>query len=148
MWKKIQNSQCGFCLKFNNCNFFFGDLLTPLFNQGSDKIRGIMLRSPESKSTTEQLEAKVFCKMKNLRFLIIHNVHFYGHGGLEYLPNGLRLLDWDTYPFSSLPSSFCPKKPIVLRLPRNRMMEPLRQVWSLVYICKLLYIFKVFIFYF
>ena len=106
-----------------------------------------MLRSPKSKSTTVQLEAQIFRKMKNLRFLIIHDVHFPGHGGLEYLPNGLRLLDWDTYPFSSLPSSFCPKKLVVLRMPRNRMVEPLMQVWSLVYICKLLYIFKVFIFY-
>ena len=107
-----------------------------------------MLWSPESKSKREQLEPQIFRKMKNLRFLIIHNVHFPEHGGLEYLPNGLRLLDWDTYPSSSLPSSFCPKKLVVLRLPRNRMMEPLRQVWSLVYICKLLYIFKVFYFLF
>ena len=105
-----------------------------------------MLRSPESKSTTVQLEARIFRKMKNLRFLIIHNVHFYGHGGLEYLPHGLRLLDWDTYPFSSLPSSFCPKKLVVFRMPGNRMVEPLMPVWSLVYICKLLYILKVFIF--
>ena len=103
-----------------------------------------MLRSPKSKSTTVQIEAEIFRNMKNLRFLIIHNVHF--HGGLEYLPNGLRLLDWDTYPFSSLPSSFCPKKLAVLRMPRNRIVEPLMQVWSLVFICKLLYIFKVFIF--
>ena len=101
-----------------------------------------MLRPP--KSTTVQLEAQIFRNMKNLRFLIIHNVHF--HGGFEYLPNGLRLLDWDTYPFSSLPSSFCPKKLAVLRMPRNRIVEPLMQVWSLVFICKLLYILKVFIF--
>ena len=105
-----------------------------------------MLRSPKSKSTMVQLEAQIFRKMKNLRFLIIRNVHFHGHGGLEYLPNGLRLLDWDTYPFSSLPSSFCPKKLVVLRMPRNQLVEPLTQVWSLVYICKLLYIFKVFYF--
>ena len=105
-----------------------------------------MLQSLESKSTTVQLEAQIFRKMKNLRFLIIHNVHFYGHGGLEYLPNGLTLLDWDTCPFSSLPSSFCPKKLVVLRMPRNQIVEPLTQVWSLVYICKLLYILKVFIF--
>ena len=105
-----------------------------------------MLRSLESKSTMVQLEAQIFRKMKNLRFLIIHNVHFLEHGGLEYLPNGLRLLDWDTYPFSSLPSSFCPKKLVVLRLPRSRIVEPLKQVWSLVIICKLLYILKVLIF--
>ncbi|XP_030927055.1 disease resistance protein RRS1-like [Quercus lobata] len=83
-----------------------------------------MLRSP--KSTTVQLEAQIFRNMKNLRFLIIHNVHFLG--GLEYLPNGLRLLDWDTYPSSSLPSSFCPKKLVVLRMPRNRIVEPLMQI--------------------
>ncbi|KAL4637117.1 hypothetical protein ACB092_03G057500 [Castanea dentata] len=100
------------------------DVLTE--DMGSDKIRGIMLRSPESKSTTVPLETQIFRKMKNLKFLIIHNVHF--HGGLEYLPYGLRLLDWDAYPFSSLPSSFCPKKLVVLRMPRSRIVEPLMQI--------------------
>ncbi|XP_030958297.1 disease resistance-like protein DSC1 [Quercus lobata] len=108
------------------------DVLTE--DMGSDKIRGIMLRSPESKSTMVQLEAQIFRKMKNLRFLIIHNVHFLEHGGLEYLSNGLRLLDWDTYPFSSLPSSFCPKKLVVLRMPRNRIEEPLKQIRALEFV--------------
>ncbi|XP_050274420.1 uncharacterized protein LOC126717114 [Quercus robur] len=103
-------------------------------DMGSDKIRGIMLRSPESKPTMVQLEAQIFRKMKNLRFLIIHNVHFLEHGGLEYLPSGLRLLDWDTYPFSSLPSSFCPKKLVVLRMPHNRMEEPLKQIRALEFV--------------
>ncbi|XP_075658526.1 disease resistance protein RUN1-like [Castanea sativa] len=106
------------------------DVLTE--DMGSDRIRGIMLRSPESKSTMVQLEAQIFHKMKNLRFLIIRNVHF--HGGLEYLPNGLRLLDWDAYPFSSLPSSFCPKKLVVLQMPRNRMVEPLMQIRALEFV--------------
>ncbi|KAL4637120.1 hypothetical protein ACB092_03G057800 [Castanea dentata] len=108
------------------------DVLTE--DMGSDKIRGIMLRSPESKSTMVQLEAQIFHKMKNLRFLIIHNVHI--HGGLKYLPNGLRLLDWDAYPFSSLPSSFCPKKLVVLRMPRNRIVEPLMQIRALEFVTR------------
>ena len=55
-----------------------------------------------------QLEAQTLKKMKNLKFLIIDNVDICG--GLEYLPNGLRVLDWPRFPLSSLPSSCCPKK--------------------------------------
>ncbi|XP_050277798.1 disease resistance protein RUN1-like [Quercus robur] len=58
-------------------------------DMGSDKIRGIMVQSPESKSTTVQLEAQIFRKMKNLRFLIIHNIRafeFVTHVGFSGCP--------------------------------------------------------------
>ena len=50
--------------------------------QGSNKIRSIMLLSPEPIGVS--LKAKVFKKMKNLKFLI-GNVHIGEE--LEYLPD-------------------------------------------------------------
>ena len=80
----------------------------------------------KKKPTEVKLEAKVFRKMKNLRFLAIHNVHC--HGRLKYLPNGLRVLDWNGYPFSSWPSNFCPKSLVVLNMSRSQLEEPIKQV--------------------
>ncbi|XP_065634980.1 disease resistance protein RUN1-like isoform X2 [Quercus suber] len=94
-------------------------------NMGSDKIRSIILWSPKSKSEKVQIKAQ-FCKMKNLRLLLIRNVRC-RNGPLVCLPNKLSLLDWHGYPFSSFPSNFFPKKLIVLNMPYSRLKEPLIQ---------------------
>jgi hypothetical protein len=73
-----------------------------------------------------------FLKMKNLRLLKICNVQSCGR--LEYLPNGLRLLDWPGFPWSSLPSKFYPKNLVSLNLSHSRIEKPLKQVCSLVFI--------------
>lgn len=67
-----------------------------------------------------------FKKMKNLKILIVRNGHFYGSP--QHLPNNLRLLDWMEYPSSTLPSTFHPKKLVVLNLSRSRftMQEPFK----------------------
>ena len=74
-----------------------------------------MLVSPEP--TKLQLEAKCFEKMKNLKFLRVDNVDICR--GLEYLPNGLRVLDWSRFPSSSLPSNFRPHNLVVLNMPQS-----------------------------
>lgn len=67
-----------------------------------------------------------FKKMKNLKILIVRKGQFYGSP--QHLPNNLRLLDWMEYPSSSLPSSFHPKKLVLLNLSRSRctMQEPFK----------------------
>ena len=70
--------------------------------------------------TKLQLEAKCFEKMKNLKFLRVGNVDICR--GLEYLPNGLRVLDWLGFPLSSLPSNFHPQKLTVLNMPESRVI--------------------------
>jgi hypothetical protein len=87
-----------------------------------------MLRSPKRERVT--FKAKAFERMRNLKFLIVDNVHICEE--LKYLPNGLRLLDWSNYPFH-LPSTFCPHKLVTLKMPRNRIrLEKLfKQVWEL-----------------
>ena len=88
-----------------------------------------MLKS--HKPTKVQLKAQ-FLKMKNLRLLIIRNVQSCGR--LEYLPNGLRLLDWPGFPSSSLPSDFCPTQLVALEMSGSRIEKPFMQVCSLVFI--------------
>ena len=88
--------------------------LISLSNQGSDKIRGIMLHSPNP--ITVQLYTKAFKKMENLKFLMVSNVLISEE--IKYLPNGLKLLEWDQYHFS-LPSNFCPQELVVLKMPQS-----------------------------
>ncbi|XP_050278303.1 disease resistance protein RUN1-like [Quercus robur] len=84
-------------------------------NKGSNNIRGIMIISPEP--TKLQLKANCFEKMGNLKFLLVSNVDTCGD--LEYLPNGLRVLDWSRFPSSSLPSNFRPHNLVVLNMPQS-----------------------------
>ena len=79
-----------------------------------------MICSP--KSSKIQLEPKCLEKMKNLKFLIVSNVEICGD--LNYLPNGLRVLDWPGFPSSSLPSNFCPPKLVVLNMPKSQLLLP------------------------
>nr|XP_023925126.1 TMV resistance protein N-like [Quercus suber] len=83
-------------------------------SKGSDKIRGIMLHSPNP--IPMQLHAKAFKKMENLKFLMVRNVLISEE--LKHLPNGLKLLEWDQYPFS-LPSNYCPQQLVELEMPRS-----------------------------
>ena len=88
--------------------------LNALSNQGSKKIRGIMLHSPNS--ITVQLHPEAFKKMKNLKYLIVRNVLIFEE--LKYLPNGLKLLEWGPDPLS-LPSNFCSQQLVVLKMSGN-----------------------------
>ena len=85
-----------------------------------------MLHSPNPISV--QLHARAFKMMENLEFLMVRNVLISEE--LKYLPNGLKVLEWDQYPFS-LPSNFCPQKLVVLEMPRsscNRLEKLFKQV--------------------
>ena len=73
----------------------------------------------------ERLSAKVFSKMKHLRFLKIGYVepqqgHNRGHvqlpQGLIYLSNELHIIDWHGYPLKSMPPNFQPIKLVELRM--------------------------------
>ena len=62
------------------------------------------------------IEAEAFENMKNLKFLIVHNVQICEE--LKYLPNGLRLLQWPEFPFS-LPSKYYPQQIVALEMPHS-----------------------------
>ena len=99
--------------------------LNSLSNQGSDKIRGIMWHLPNP--ITVHLHAKAFKKMENLKFLMVRNVLISKE--LKYLPNGLKLFEWDKYPFS-LPSNYCTQQLVELGMPRSciRLEKLFKQV--------------------
>ena len=100
--------------------------LNILSNQGSNKIQGIMLHSPQP--VTVQLHAKAFKRMENLKMLMVDNIHI--PEPLKYLPNGLKFLKWSKYPFQTLPSKYCPQQLVIMEMPssRIRLEKLLKQV--------------------
>nr|POE96043.1 isoform 2 of tmv resistance protein n [Quercus suber] len=82
-------------------------------NTGSNEVRGITLCLPKPKNMKLNLE-----KMRNLKYLKVRNVIC---EDLESLPNGLRLLDWNEFPLSSLPSAFEPKSLVVLNMQQSHI---------------------------
>ncbi|XP_042962115.1 disease resistance protein RPV1-like [Carya illinoinensis] len=75
-------------------------------NKGTEEIEGILIEMPW-KDRGIRLDSEVCAKMEKLRILIVSssdNVSFCG--GLNYLSNELRVLDWVECPLKFLPSSF------------------------------------------
>ena len=62
---------------------------------------------------------KAFLKMDNLKFLRIYGTHYVP----THLPNGLRILDWISYPSKSLPSSFQLDELVQLRLQQSKIQR-------------------------
>ncbi|XP_073225148.1 TMV resistance protein N isoform X2 [Cicer arietinum] len=95
-------------------------------NSGTYRVQGMMVDLPDEYMV--HLKDDSFKKMKNLKILIVRKGQFYGSP--QHLPNNLRLLDWMEYPSSSLPSSFHPKKLVLLNLSRSRctMQEPFKHL--------------------
>ena len=88
-----------------------------LILKGGSNIEGIML--DPLKEEEEEWSGTAFKKMNNLRILIIRNTHFIPEP--NYLPNGLRLLNWERYPSKSLPSNFLPRDIVDLSLPYSHL---------------------------
>ncbi|KAK4595473.1 hypothetical protein RGQ29_013798 [Quercus rubra] len=80
---------------------------------GLDEIRGITLSLPQPRKMQLNLG-----KIKSLKYLTIRNVIC---EDLKSLPNGLRLLDWNEFPLSSLPSTFEPTKLVALNMQESRI---------------------------
>ena len=75
-----------------------------------------MLRAP--KPTKVALEANVFKRMKNLKFLI-GNVHIVED--LEYLPDELRFLQWHEFPLSLSSKCCAPKELVALKMSKSNI---------------------------
>ena len=69
----------------------------------------------------EQLHTKAFRRMKNLKFLIVENVHICEP--FEFLPHGLIYLKWPNYP-SHWPFKYFPKQLVVFEMPCSRIKLP------------------------
>ncbi|KAK9205263.1 hypothetical protein WN943_015530 [Citrus x changshan-huyou] len=89
---------------------------------GGEVMEGIIVNAyfPENEVYLSA-SAKAFSQMTNLRLLKISNVQL--PGGLEYLSNRLRLLDWHRYPLKSLPSNLQLDKTVEFKMCYSRIEE-------------------------
>ncbi|KAK8999627.1 hypothetical protein V6N11_070786 [Hibiscus sabdariffa] len=111
------------------------DGLSKFLDKGTDSTEGMKLDMFEIDKL--QLRPTVFEKMLNLRYINFYFSSFSGKSRNQklhaddvdvddvFLPEELRLLCWEHYPFKSL-SSFNPKNLVVLKLPHGDM----EQLWT------------------
>ncbi|CAF2041699.1 unnamed protein product [Brassica napus] len=95
---------------------------------GSRNVLGISLNKDEIDEKDElHVHNSAFKGMRNLRFLNIYTnqsmtkdrLHLLE--GLDYLPPKLRLLSWDRYPMRCMPSKFCPKYLVKLKMQGSKL---------------------------
>ncbi|XP_030957023.1 TMV resistance protein N-like [Quercus lobata] len=120
MGKEVVRQEAQDILEERSRLFCFKDSLEVLTrNEGSKKIRGIMLHSPQSVKV--QLHIETFRRMVNLKFLIVENVRI--RKPLEFLPNSLIFLKWPNYPFH-WPSEYFPEQLVAIEMPHSRIRLP------------------------
>ncbi|KAI9088067.1 hypothetical protein K1719_030044 [Acacia pycnantha] len=93
-------------------------------NTGTKTIQSISLNVAKIEGLC--LTPQVFSKMTELKLLKFsqHNFHeqiLHLPQGLDSLPNELRFFEWVCYPLRSLPSSFCPKSLVELKMTWSRV---------------------------
>ena len=88
------------------------------FSKGTNKVEVIFLDLPEDlpKCNGAQIQwsGKAFMRMKNLKMLVIKNASFSRCPTL--LPNSLKWLKWEGYPFTFFPYNSCSTELIHLDL--------------------------------
>ncbi|KDP26904.1 hypothetical protein JCGZ_18062 [Jatropha curcas] len=84
-------------------------------------VKAIVLHSWKQE---EQLNAKLFSRMKELRLLILRDVP--ASQDIEYLSNELRYLEWYKCPCKSFPSNFQPGKLVELHMKCSNI----EQLWK------------------
>ncbi|KAL2337935.1 hypothetical protein Fmac_012381 [Flemingia macrophylla] len=101
-------------------------------NKGTDAIQGVALDLSQVKDLT--LHADKFTKMKSLRFLKFYNTLGQSSSNtyhdlpatLEPFSDKLRYIEWNGYPFESLPSPFCAKFLVEIHMPHSNV----EQLWQ------------------
>ncbi|KAL9281601.1 putative P-loop containing nucleoside triphosphate hydrolase, leucine-rich repeat domain superfamily [Arabidopsis thaliana] len=100
-------------------------------NTGSRNVIGILLEV-ENLSGQLNISERAFDGMPNLKFLRFHGPYndesdkLYLPQGLNNLPQKLRLIEWDRFPMTCLPSNFCTKYLVELHM-RNSKLQNLWQ---------------------
>ncbi|KAK9942319.1 hypothetical protein M0R45_007991 [Rubus argutus] len=105
-------------------------------NTGTEKVRGIMVKNLRNRRGEKiLLGGKSFLKLTNLQVFIISSDIFTGNH-VDCLSNELRLLDWFCCPLVSFPSTFNPKKLVVLNMPGSQT-SPLGEVPKILFQVKM-----------
>ncbi|XP_028752097.1 disease resistance-like protein DSC1 [Neltuma alba] len=94
-------------------------------NMGSKRVEGIKLDVSQIRDL--YLEADIFKKMPNMRFLKLYSdsgsSHVHLPEGLKFLSNKMRYLEWCGFPLKSLPSTLCPEKLVKLCMPNSHLQK-------------------------
>ncbi|XP_045789512.1 TMV resistance protein N-like [Trifolium pratense] len=92
-------------------------------NRGTEIVEAIFLVA--NQCTNINLSPKAFEKMVNLRLLAIHDPKGYVSlpHGLDLLPENLRYVLWDGYPWKSLPPTFRPDMLVELSLRESHVQK-------------------------
>ncbi|XP_062079959.1 disease resistance protein RPP2A-like [Humulus lupulus] len=111
-----------------------------LHDLGTSSIEGLSLNTFHMKYDID-IKPTAFNEMYNLRLLRIivcmGNYKLSVSGGLDFLPDALRYLEWAQYPLKSLPSSFIPHNLVNLDMPLGQfehLWNGLQHVESLQYV--------------
>ncbi|KAK4283300.1 hypothetical protein QN277_000265 [Acacia crassicarpa] len=118
MAKEIVLSECPKDPSKRSRLWFYQDVLQVLMEQKeSNSIEGIRLDVPETERV--KISGKALEKMKKLRILMVDNASF--SGGVPYLSEELKLIDWPKYPSSTLPPNFYPKRLVSVKMNHSRI---------------------------
>ncbi|XP_065628309.1 disease resistance protein RUN1-like [Quercus suber] len=94
-------------------------------NTGTEVVEGIMLNTPIQED--DHLDAKVFSKMKKMRLLkVVDMGNVKLPQGLNFLSNELRIIEWNGYPLSSVPTNFQPYRLVELKMHCSNI----KQLWN------------------
>lgn len=116
---------------------------------------GISLNKDEIDEKDElHVHNSAFKGMRNLRFLNIYTnksrtkdrLHLLE--GFNYLPPKLRLLSWDRYPMRCMPSKFCPKYLVKVKMQGSKLeklWEGIGVIYITVFFCEREYILLFFL---
>nr|XP_016505080.1 PREDICTED: TMV resistance protein N-like [Nicotiana tabacum] len=88
-------------------------------NKGSKKVE--VLKIDRRAFERQNLSTKAFKKMKNLRVLIMNELHI--SGGFELLSKELRCLSWKRCPLKCVPSNFPAENLVVLDMHESAIQE-------------------------
>ncbi|KAJ6855720.1 disease resistance protein RPV1-like [Populus alba x Populus x berolinensis] len=99
-------------------------------NKGTQKIKGIYLEIAMLVGEIH-LKSDAFAMMDGLQFLLVNNggyplkehERYISSTGLEYLPNKLRYMEWQEFPWKSLPPSFRAEHLVELHLSTSKLVK-------------------------
>jgi len=95
------------------------------FFQGSKSVVGIYFNSAELLGELN-ISERAFEGMSNLKFLRIkcdRSDKMYLPRGLKYISRKLRLLEWDRFPLTCLPSNFCTEYLVELNMRHSKLVK-------------------------
>ncbi|PON33196.1 TIR-NBS-LRR-like protein [Parasponia andersonii] len=93
-------------------------------NKGTEAVQGMSIETHEARRNSIRLKPCVFNEMHNLKYINFRNCHFdFPPQGLDSLPEELRYLCWDNYPWKSLPCDFMPENLIELHLYNSQLVH-------------------------